>query len=167
MGPRSNFTFCGARAHSAHWSGADRGSAANAAERPSSPPRRSSDSGHTCIRPFLPSSPWDQGPLSCLYSAAHTGHINFQRDVMRPLITLALALPLVSGCAAWNDKVDASRQDRCERANWKEVGLRDGATGTRLMADRYEQICGDMFKPGPYKEGFQEGLTKKPPAPGM
>ncbi len=86
---------------------------------------------------------------------------------MKRLMALTLVLPLVSGCESWNQKVDASRQDRCQRADWKQVGERDGATGTRLMADRYEYICGDLFNPQAYKEGFQIGLTRKPAAPGM
>jgi hypothetical protein len=86
---------------------------------------------------------------------------------MRQLIVLALLVPLVSACESMNEKIAASRQDRCERANWKDVGLRDGVGGTRLMADRYEQICGDMFNAQAYKEGFQEGAAKKPAAPGM
>ena len=83
---------------------------------------------------------------------------------MRQLIALALLGVLVSGCETWNQKVDASRQDRCQRADWKDVGERDGATGTRLMADRYAEICGDMFNAKTYQEGFQVGLTRKPPA---
>ena len=83
---------------------------------------------------------------------------------MRSLISLALAMPFIAGCAAWNEKVDTSRQDRCQRADWKLVGERDGATGTRLMADRYTEICGDMFNAQAYSEGFQVGLTRKPPA---
>lgn len=86
---------------------------------------------------------------------------------MRQLIVLALFVPLLSACESMNEKIAASRQDRCERADWKEVGLRDGVGGTRLMADRYEYICGDLFKPQAYQEGFQQGLAKKPAAPGM
>ena len=86
---------------------------------------------------------------------------------MRQLIVLALFVPLVSACESMNEKIAASRQDRCERADWKEVGLRDGVGGTRLMADRYEYICGELFNPQAYKEGFQQGLAKKPAAPGM
>ena len=86
---------------------------------------------------------------------------------MRALIALALLLPLLSACESMNEKIAASRQDRCERADWKEVGLRDGVGGTRLMADRYEYICGDLFNAQAYKEGFQLGVAKKPAAPGM
>ena len=86
---------------------------------------------------------------------------------MRAMIVLALLLPVVAACESMNEKITASRQDRCERADWKEVGLRDGVGGTRLMADRYEYICGDLFNPQAYKEGFQQGLAKKPAAPGM
>ena len=80
---------------------------------------------------------------------------------MRTLMGIA-TLFLVAGCESMSQKVDASRQDRCERADWAEVGERDGLTGTPLLADRYEYICGDMFKPGPYNEGFQKGRARKP-----
>jgi len=69
---------------------------------------------------------------------------------------------LVAGCESMNQKVDASRQDRCERADWAQVGERDGVTGSPLLKDRYEYICGDMFKPGPYEAGFQKGRARKP-----
>ena len=82
------------------------------------------------------------------------------------LILVALFLPLASACESINNKVAASRQDRCERADWKQVGLRDGV-GISQMADRYEYICGDMFNSQAYKQGFQEGAAKKPAAPGM
>ncbi|HET7366194.1 MAG TPA: hypothetical protein VFJ70_21670 [Burkholderiales bacterium] len=86
---------------------------------------------------------------------------------MRVLLAVAACAAFVSGCESMNQKIDASRQDRCQRADWKEVGLRDGVGGTRLMADRYEYICGDLFNAQAYKEGFQQGLAKKPAAPGM
>ena len=60
------------------------------------------------------------------------------------------------------DKVDASRQDRCARADWRLVGERDGVQTGASAADRYEYICGDMFKPGPYEAGFQKGRARKP-----
>jgi uncharacterized protein YceK len=83
---------------------------------------------------------------------------------MRLLIALAFAMPLIAGCAAMNEKVDASRQDRCQRADWAMVGERDGATSGNhtLMSDRYAYICGDMFQPGPYKEGFDKGFARRP-----
>jgi hypothetical protein len=31
-----------------------------------------------------------------------------------------------------------------------------------LLKDRYEYICGDMFKPAPYEQGFQKGRARKP-----
>jgi len=80
---------------------------------------------------------------------------------MRTPIILA-GIVLVAGCEAMNQKVDASRQDRCERADWAQVGERDGVTGSPLLKDRYEYICGDMFKPGPYEAGFQKGRARKP-----
>lgn len=81
---------------------------------------------------------------------------------MRILIAIAVCAPLLSACQGMSDKVDASRQDRCERANWAEVGERDGLAGSPLLADRYEYICGDMFKAAPYNEGFQKGRARKP-----
>ena len=41
-------------------------------------------------------------------------------------------------------------------------GERDGVAGSPLLADRYEYVCGDMFKAGPYEEGFQKGRARKP-----
>jgi hypothetical protein len=83
---------------------------------------------------------------------------------MRLLLVLG-ALVLVSGCESWNQKVDASRQDRCQRADWALVGERDGVEGATTMADRYAHICGDMFQPGPYKEGLGKGMARRPRPP--
>jgi hypothetical protein len=83
---------------------------------------------------------------------------------MKPILALA-AVVLLAGCESMSQKVDASRQDRCERADWALVGERDGATGSPLLADRYEYICADMFKPAAYQQGFQKGRARKP-APG-
>ena len=80
-------------------------------------------------------------------------------------LTAVTALFLLAGCESMSQKVDASQQDRCARADWAQVGERDGTTGSPLLKDRYEYICGDMFKPGPYEEGFQKGRLRKP-APG-
>jgi hypothetical protein len=73
-----------------------------------------------------------------------------------------VAVLLLAGCESLSQKVDASRQDRCARADWAQVGERDGLSQSPLLADRYEYICGDMFQPGPYKEGFQKGRARKP-----
>ena len=80
---------------------------------------------------------------------------------MRPVIGIA-AILLVTGCESMSQKVDASRQDRCARADWAQVGERDGLAGTPLLADRYEYVCGDMYQDGPYKEGFAKGRARKP-----
>jgi len=80
---------------------------------------------------------------------------------MRTPIVIAAVL-LIAGCESMNQKVDASRQDRCERADWALVGERDGLSGSPLLKDRYEYICGDMFKPAPYEQGFQKGRARKP-----
>ena len=74
---------------------------------------------------------------------------------------LALGVALLSGCAA----IDASRQDRCQRADWALVGERDGVEGVRTMAERYAHVCGDMFQPAPYPEGLRKGLARRPTPP--
>ena len=83
---------------------------------------------------------------------------------MRTLAGIAIAL-LLAACESMSQRVDASRQDRCERADWAQVGERDGLSGSPLLADRYEYVCGDMFKAGPYNEGFQKGRARKPRPP--
>jgi hypothetical protein len=80
---------------------------------------------------------------------------------MRTVIGIA-AILLVAGCESMSQKVDASRQDRCARADWAQVGERDGLSGSPLLADRYEYVCGDMYQDGPYKEGFAKGRARKP-----
>jgi len=72
---------------------------------------------------------------------------------------------LVTGCEAMGEKIDASRQDRCARADWAQVGERDGVEGANMMAERYQHICGDMFQPGPYREGLQKGAARRPRPP--
>ena len=81
---------------------------------------------------------------------------------MKPVLLIAACAVLVSGCESMNQKIDASRQDRCQRANWVEVGERDGVEGAQGMAERYARICGDMFQPGPYQQGFQKGTARRP-----
>jgi hypothetical protein len=78
---------------------------------------------------------------------------------------LVLLIPILAGCESMNAKIDASRQDRCQRAEWAKVGERDGLEGARTMADRYANICGDMFEAGPYNEGLQKGLARRPTPP--
>jgi hypothetical protein len=84
---------------------------------------------------------------------------------MRVMLAVAACAALVSGCESMNQKVDASRQDRCQRADWAQVGERDGMAGSPLLADRYEYVCGDMFQSGPYKQGFDKGRAAKPRPP--
>ena len=83
---------------------------------------------------------------------------------MRALIALAFCT-LLAGCESMQEKVAASRQDRCERADWILVGERDGVEGVTTQAERYQYICGDLFQPGPYKEGLQKGLARRPRPP--
>jgi len=82
---------------------------------------------------------------------------------MRLLIVTACAL-LATGCESWNQRVDASRGDRCQRADWGQVGERDGATtgNVTLLSDRYAYICGDMYNDAAYKEGFAKGFARRP-----
>ena len=82
---------------------------------------------------------------------------------MRLLLVGACAM-LVSGCESWNQRVDASRQDRCQRADWAMVGERDGSTSgnVTMLSDRYAYICGDMYNDAAYKEGFSKGFARRP-----
>ena len=82
---------------------------------------------------------------------------------MRLILATACAL-LVTGCESFSEKLDASRQDRCQRADWAQVGERDGVEGAS-MADRYAHICGDQFQPDAYKQGLQKGLARRPRPP--
>jgi hypothetical protein len=80
---------------------------------------------------------------------------------MRLPAAVALVI-LVAGCESMGEKIDASRQDRCARADWATVGERDGFAGNAMQAERYAEICGDMFQAAPYKEGLQKGLARRP-----
>ena len=84
---------------------------------------------------------------------------------MRIVIALAALAGLLPACADMKTRVAESRQDRCERADWKDVGLRDGIQGAAMQADRYKDICGELFKPAPYNEGLREGLARRPKPP--
>ena len=83
---------------------------------------------------------------------------------MKLLLGVAAAAVLLAGCEAMSNKVDSSRQDRCQRADWAEVGERDGATSgnVTLLSDRYSYICGDMYDDAKYKAGFQKGFARRP-----
>ena len=74
------------------------------------------------------------------------------------------AIVLATGCESMNQKIDASRQDRCQRANWTQVGERDGATaGTAgQLGERYAYICGDMYDDAAYKAGYSKGFARRP-----
>ena len=82
---------------------------------------------------------------------------------MRMLLAGACAL-LVMGCESMNQKVDASRQDRCAKADWATVGERDGSTSgnATMLSDRYSYICGDMYDDAAYKAGFSKGIARRP-----
>jgi hypothetical protein len=82
---------------------------------------------------------------------------------MKTSLAIAACL-LLAGCESFNQKVDSSRQDRCQRANWAEVGERDGATtgNQTLLSDRYAYICGDMYDDAAYKAGFSKGFARRP-----
>jgi len=80
------------------------------------------------------------------------------------LLVVGACVMLVAGCESWNQRVDASRQDRCQRADWAMVGERDGSTSgnVTMLSDRYAYICGDMYNDAAYKEGFQKGFARRP-----
>ena len=82
---------------------------------------------------------------------------------MRLLLAI-VGCVLVSGCESFNQKVDASRQDRCQRADWALVGERDGATtgNQTMLSDRYSYICGDMYDDAKYKAGYSKGFARRP-----
>lgn len=84
---------------------------------------------------------------------------------MRVVTAVVVSAALGAGCTAMEEKVAASRQDRCERADWKLVGERDGVEGATTQAERYQYICGELFQPAPYKEGLQQGLARRPRPP--
>jgi len=84
---------------------------------------------------------------------------------MRVMAMALAACVLAAGCESMDQKVAASRQDRCERADWSLVGERDGVDGLTTAAGRYQDICGELFKPAPYKEGFQKGFARRPRPP--
>lgn len=75
------------------------------------------------------------------------------------------ACALLAGCESMSQKVDASRQERCQKADWAQVGERDGVAGSASYADRYSNICGDMFNAGAYREGFSKGSARRPKPP--
>ena len=83
---------------------------------------------------------------------------------MRPLIGLALVLPLIAGCESMKANQAATYQDRCQRADWAQVGERDGSTSgnVTLLSDRYAYICGDMYNDAAYKQGFDKGFARRP-----
>lgn len=80
---------------------------------------------------------------------------------MRVRVATAVAALLCGGCASMNEKIDTSRQDRCQRAEWNAVGERDGMEGAQGMAERYARICGDMFQAGPYEDGVKKGAARR------
>lgn len=83
---------------------------------------------------------------------------------MRLLLASACAV-LVAGCESFGEKVQASRQDRCQRADWAKIGERDGVEGATTMTERYEHICGELFQSRPYQEGLRKGLARRPRPP--
>ena len=84
---------------------------------------------------------------------------------MRPLLALALVIPFIAGCEAMKANQAATYQDRCQRADWAQVGERDGVAGPASYADRYEFICGDLFKPDVYRAAFEKGAARRPRPP--
>ena len=80
------------------------------------------------------------------------------------LIAIAACAALVAGCESMSNRIDESRQDRCQRADWAQIGERDGVEGAS-QAERYAHVCGDMFQPGPYQEGLRKGTARRPRPP--
>jgi len=78
------------------------------------------------------------------------------------LALLAGACAALLGCESMGQKVDASRQERCQKADWAMVGERDGVAGTAQYGDRYSSVCGDMFDAGAYSQGFSKGAARRP-----
>jgi hypothetical protein len=37
--------------------------------------------------------------------------------------------------------------------------------GVTTQAERYQMICGELFQPGPYYDGLQQGLARRPRPP--
>jgi hypothetical protein len=64
-----------------------------------------------------------------------------------------------------SEKLDASRQERCHKADWAMVGERDGVEGATTMGDRYAHICGDAYNDMAYKQGLQKGTARRPRPP--
>ena len=83
---------------------------------------------------------------------------------MRALLVVGACAALM-GCESMGQKVDASRQDRCQRADWALVGERDGVAGSAMYADRYQNICGDMYNDAAYRQGFSKGSARRPKPP--
>ena len=83
---------------------------------------------------------------------------------MRTFMGLALVIPFIAGCEAMKANQAATYQDRCQRADWAQVGERDGSTSgnVTLLSDRYSYICGDMYNDAAYKEGFNKGFARRP-----
>ena len=81
------------------------------------------------------------------------------------LALFAGACALLAGCESMSQKIDASRQERCHKADWAMVGERDGVEGATTMGDRYAHICGDAYNDAAYKEGLQKGTARRPRPP--
>jgi hypothetical protein len=83
---------------------------------------------------------------------------------MRVFLAGACAL-LVTACESMSQKIDASRQERCQKADWATVGERDGVEGATTMGERYANICGELYNAAAYKEGLQKGMARRPRPP--
>src|SRR5262245_33218269 len=95
--------------------------------------------------------------------ALRAGRSRSEVDAMRLVLATVCAV-FVTGCESFSEKVDASRQDRCQRADWAQVGERDGVEGA-AQAERYAHICGDLFQPDAYRQGVQKGAARRPRPP--
>ena len=68
------------------------------------------------------------------------------------------------GCESMSQKIDASRQERCHKADWAMVGERDGVEGVS-QGDRYSNICGDAYNDAAYRQGLSKGQARRPRPP--
>jgi hypothetical protein len=70
--------------------------------------------------------------------------------------SFVMGLLMLSGCAVGND---------CA-VNPFDLGQRDGVLGANHSPERYAASCGGAFNGARYTEGYQEGVSRRPPPQG-
>ena len=75
-----------------------------------------------------------------------------------------MRLLLIAACAALVAGCETITPERCQVADWVQVGEGDGFMG-RFQGDRYQEICGARYNPAAYNEGLQKGASRRRPAP--